>query len=467
MNQEFERIKAYISDKRPFIESTLARLVRIPSVRSAPEPGAPYGRECRHVLDETAAIFRENGFAAEVSDDGYSLAHYGGGVRKIGVFGHADVVPVSDGWMLGEPFSAKLIGDFMIGRGTGDDKAGVVASLLAAMAIRDLGLPFAAELEIFTGSNEESGMGDICAYRDAHVLPEVSIVPDAAFPLYRGEKGILRFWAVSRRRFEDIISFEGGDAFNIVLGKASVGLRAPISVSGEGLTLSDGGKTLSATGLSKHAALPEGSKNAAFMLAGALEKVVCANDRAVLSALLELAGNYCEGLGVAEDDPIFGKNTSATGMVRLRDGRLAVSFDVRYAPCTDDPVRTVRERLDKLGFDCEIESDRPGFIIGDDNEFLKLLLSVYSECTGAVDPKPCVNGGGTYARYLKNAFGIASACWRRPPFDLPAGHGGCHQPDEYVAIDGIADAAAILAYMLLRIDGRLTEQYQTETGLSH
>ena len=136
MNQEFERIKAYISDKRPFIESTLARLVRIPSVRSAPEPGAPYGRECRHVLDETAAIFRENGFAAEVSDDGYSLAHYGGGVRKIGVFGHADVVPVSDGWMLGEPFSAKLIGDFMIGRGTGDDKAGVVASLLAAMASR-------------------------------------------------------------------------------------------------------------------------------------------------------------------------------------------------------------------------------------------------------------------------------------------------------------------------------------------
>ena len=455
MNNEFERIKAYISDKRPFIESTLARLVRIPSVRSAPEPGAPYGRECRRALEETTAIFNENGFSAEVYDDGYSLAHCGGGGAKLGVFGHADVVPVGDGWTLGEPFSAKLIGDFMVGRGTGDDKAGVVASLLAAMAIRDLGLPFRAELEIFVGSNEESGMGDIRAYRDAHELPEVSIVPDAAFPLYRGEKGILRFWAVSRRKLEDIVSFEGGDAFNIVLGKASVGLRAPISVSGEGLTLSGDGRTLSAIGLSKHAAMPEGSKNAAFMLAKALGNVVCENDRAVLSAMLELAGNYCEGLGVAADDPDFGKNTSATGMVRLRDGRLAVSFDVRYAPCTADPVWTVRERLDKLGFDCEIESNRPGFIIGDDNEYLKLLLRVYSECTGAVDPKPCLNGGGTYARYLKNAFGIASAGWRKPPFELPAGHGGCHQPDEFVSIDGIVESAAILTYMLVALDRKI------------
>ena len=97
MNQNFEMIAAYMSEKRDFITSTLTRLVKIPSVRSAPEPGAPYGRKCAEALEETRKIYEENGFATEIhQESGYLLARSGGRGKQIGIFAHADVVRVHD-----------------------------------------------------------------------------------------------------------------------------------------------------------------------------------------------------------------------------------------------------------------------------------------------------------------------------------------------------------------------------------
>ena len=459
-------IRNYISQNRGLIDETLSRLVKIPSVRSAPEPGAPYGRHCAAALAEAEKIYRENGFETDLhQNSGYLISSYGKG-KSIGIFAHADVVPTGDGWTLAEPFSADIRDGFMVGRGTGDDKAGIIISLLAAKAIRELDLPFSSRLVMFTGNNEESGMGDIKAFTKEQPMPEVSIIADAAFPVYRGEKSFMRFYAVSREKFASVVEFQGGsDAFNIVAGKAHARFDRELDwekFDGEpDLSLYDDKRTLYAKGISAHAALPDGSKNAVQILAAALAgcEQLPECDRNIFKRISAILGNYGEGLNIEGNSEIFGKTTSATGIAKMRDNRAVVSFDVRFAPEFDsaEMLGKIRRRLDELGFDLELVENDRGFFIGDDDESLRRLLAAYGECTGNPAPKPQINAGATYARYLKNAFGIGSYCWHNPPFGLPAGHGGCHQPDEYVSLDGIADAAAILTFMLLRLDGRLAE----------
>ncbi len=85
-----------------------------------------------------------------------------------------------------------------MGRGVCDNKSGVTASLFAVEALKALGCSLRSGIRLFVGSNEESGMEDIAAYHAVHQPPEASIVPDCAFPVYRGEKGCLRFWASPR-----------------------------------------------------------------------------------------------------------------------------------------------------------------------------------------------------------------------------------------------------------------------------
>ena len=92
---------------------------------------------------------------------------------------------------------------------------------------------------MFTGSNEESGMGDLDGFKKEQPMPDISLIPDSGFPIFRGEKGIMRFYARSRRPFDMIVDFSGGEAFNIILGQ----VRAVIEDGGfSDSLLSDDGR---------------------------------------------------------------------------------------------------------------------------------------------------------------------------------------------------------------------------------
>ncbi len=168
------------------------------------------------------AIFAENGIESELSDDGYLIADlgFGSGEKTVGLFTHADVVPAGDGWTLTEPFEPIEKSGVFVGRGIRDNKSGMVGALFTALAILELGLPMQNRLRVFVGSNEESGMEDIMSFVRTHGCPDVSIVPDSGFPVSRGEKGILRFWATARESIAALDSLSGGEAFNIVLKDA-------------------------------------------------------------------------------------------------------------------------------------------------------------------------------------------------------------------------------------------------------
>ncbi|MBR4769874.1 MAG: M20/M25/M40 family metallo-hydrolase, partial [Clostridia bacterium] len=183
------RVRAYLAEHRDEMVRDLMRLIRVPSIRSAAEPGAPFGEACLKGLNEAIALFRENGFDARASEGNlYGVATWGEGERTVGLFGHTDVVPVGDGWDYCPPFEPAEIEGCVIGRGSVDNKAAIVISLYTMRAVRDLSLPIGGKLVAFIGAAEETGMEDIVAFVKENPMPDFSIVPDNDYPVSLGEK---------------------------------------------------------------------------------------------------------------------------------------------------------------------------------------------------------------------------------------------------------------------------------------
>ena len=66
-------------------------------------------------------------------------------------------------------------------------------------------------------------------------------------------------------------------------------------------------------------------------------------------------------------------------------------------------------------------------------------------------------GGGTYARYLKNAFSVGTQAGyiKNDTPELPAGHGGAHQSDEILRINQFLEAIKVVALMIHECDKAL------------
>ena len=65
MNNELKnRVKEYLCAHKEELAEELSALVRIPSVKGAPEKDAPTGRETDRMLEAAVELFRKNGFSA-------------------------------------------------------------------------------------------------------------------------------------------------------------------------------------------------------------------------------------------------------------------------------------------------------------------------------------------------------------------------------------------------------------------
>lgn len=467
-----ETINNWLDEHREELKNDLITLAAVPSVRSAPAPHAPFGEKCAEVLVTASQLFERDGYRCEMyADDGYLLAFKGDDDRKtIGVFGHADVVPPDGEWLLAPPFPPTEMNGYLIGRGVDDNKAGVTASMYAARALAECGIPLKSRLMFFIGTNEESGMADVSAFVRDRKHPTVSITPDSGFPVSVGEKGILRFMVKSDKAFKDILYMGGGNAYNIVLCECRVELKYSDALDAELRKLCgddtrisiarDGDRIImNATGISKHASSPDGSLNAASLAASYLSKCesICSGDREIMSFMEHvLSCNYAAGLGLEDVDPNFGRTTFVNGIVDCEDGRIVLGFDVRYGTAFDSK----RTEQDVIGYFTSRGwtiargelNNRPGYMKAEDDIYVKELLRVYREFTGNSEAKTFLMSGGTYSRMVPNAYSVGGQCGGGPGLGLPAGHGGCHQPDESVFIDGVVKAAKIHAQMLIALD---------------
>lgn len=460
----------WISENKERILQKWIELAKIPSIRSEAEENAPFGKDCAKALSTAASYFNSDGITTCIyENEGYALAHFGKGDKTIGLFSHSDVVPVGDDWLYTKPFEPIIKNGALIGRGVEDNKSGIMASLCVMEFLRDCKIPFSSHLQLFIGSDEECGMGDMDGFLKNHAMPEISIVPDADFPCSTGEKGIYHFMIKSISEFSDVVEISGGEAYNIVLDSCKAVIRYSDELYDElsqkitsefTLQKNDGNIVLTAKGIAKHASIPEGSLNAAYLIFKLLSncKVLNASDKTILgNASKTIEDYYGSGIGVTNDDPTFGKMTSVNGIIRTEESKLCVSFDVRYGSSLD-PVyleKTSEKTVNSLGFDIISKDNRAGFEIPKESRMPEIFEDIFHEVTGE-RKKSVLMSGGTYARRLNNAFSIGtfyiSSERKDKVLQMPDGHGGAHQCDEMIDINGFFEGTRILLHYILACD---------------
>lgn len=468
-NTILQKIDQYIEENREQMIRDLSELVRVPSVQSAAEKDAPFGKECKRILEETKKLYEKNGFSTSISSDGkYALSYLEREGKTIGLFSHGDVVPADGEWEICKPFEPVVKGGYLFGRGCNDDKSGIVQSLYAAKMIRDLNLPFHSRLMIMTGSNEETGMKDILSFAEHEKMPDVSLVLDGEYPYYGGEKSSLKFDIISKNRFHVIKNISGGKVYNIVLGE----VKAELEYSGslldelnaicEGNTAFEVKKTgnsilITAKGKSAHTANVDESKNALVLLIDMLVNCnnIPQNEREMLAEISRLIGNgHGIGFGIEHTDHDFGQLICSNGLIRTEDQKLVVGFDIRAGISFDtEDIKTKILKTTDKNWNVEFKRISKGYLIDNTSRTAKMISDVYGEITGDTQKVPRLTSGGTYARALPNAYAIGTVDYRlAPPVDMPEGHGGVHQPDEKISVEGFLGALKILVCLLLELD---------------
>jgi succinyl-diaminopimelate desuccinylase len=108
--------------------------------------------------------------------------------KKIWVLSHLDVVPPGDDQLWdSDPYTLRVEGDRLYGRGAEDNHHGIVTSLLAAKALMDLQITPPRTLALALVSDEETGSGKgldflMKNHRDLFTPDDLIIVPDAGSP---------------------------------------------------------------------------------------------------------------------------------------------------------------------------------------------------------------------------------------------------------------------------------------------
>ena len=454
-----ELMENYIDKNRDNIVSDLMELIKIPSVSTD-------RKECERVLDYVSKLYIKNGFKVEFNKENpYALAYYGEGEKSIGLFAHADVVDKGDKWVLTDAFNPIIKDGAIVGRGAQDDKSAVVLSLYLLKAIKELNIPINHKIICFTGANEENGMSDIPKYLKTNTPPDFSLVLDAAFPIYIGDKGSFWFKAKLNKSFEQIIDFSGGKSINIILGSAKATVKYSSKLCSQlalldDITVSSDNDiiTVSAKGISSHGSTPQGSKNAGLIIANALLKCteLCKNDREILNGIkLLLENNYGEQFNLENDDPQFGKLTVTNGIIEVKNQRAIIYFDLRYGKSigSKEIKSKIIDTLSRINMDFELISNDEPYLTDINNPYVQALLKSYQKHTGDYDREPKINTGGTYGRRLPCAAELGTSY----PYsfvlkDLPSGHGSCHQPDEHMGIDELIKGIKLVGVMLLDAD---------------
>jgi succinyl-diaminopimelate desuccinylase len=448
------KVNDLIDTYRDEFTAMLQGWIRTPSVKGTAEPGAPFGRDVRKMLDRAMADAKSLNFAVR-DFDGYACdITLGEAEERIAVLGHLDVVPVGDGWTK-PPFDAVIENGRMYGRGTNDDKGPSLAALFAMRAVRDAGIPLKKSIRMILGCDEESGWEDMEYYGTHERIPDVGFSPDANFPLINTEKGmlVLEVRAPASRTGLKVLEMATGDRINVIPGEChalveggeelvrrteeyarKTGLPYSAEITAKGVLLS-------AEGIPGHSAYPEGRRNAIGMMLLLLRELGAEGPVATLAQAVGMESDG-KSLGCACRDEVSEGLTCNMGILRLENGAWFGTLDMR-CPVAADQEKLKAEAVAHLtGLNVTVQTQKPPHHVPADSELVTALLAAYEEETG-LEGKPLSTGGGTYAKVLKQ--GVAFGALFPDEEDL------AHQADEYEDIDRLMLAMKIYANALIRL----------------
>ena len=328
-----------------------------PGVEGQPQPGAPFGPGPRKALEAALDIAAGMGLDAHNCEGYIGYADLpGASPTQIATITHLDVVPEGNGWT-GSPFDMVRRDGYVVGRGVADDKGPAVLTLYAAKFFKQQGATLPYTLRILLGANEETGMKDVDYYLEHYPQPAFCFTPDAEFPVCYGEKGGYGGWLVSAPLHGSLIDFQGGVAHNVVPDRAYALVRADASALKDTENVkvtaeADGVARISAFGKGGHAAMPAGTVNAiALVVDYLLDNRLCSEEEARALEMLRRLHASTDGssVGIAAQDDVFDPLTCVGGVIKLENGALRQSIDIRFPTSTN--AETLCAALSKLAHD--------------------------------------------------------------------------------------------------------------------
>lgn len=443
---------SYIEQNKEKIVRSLQELIRIPSVKGEPSPGAPFGKEVKRALDYTLDLCRQLGFEAHDVDGyiGYAQIPSCADKEQVAVLTHLDVVPEGQNWSF-PPFGGDIDNGKLYGRGTTDNKGPAIATIYALKALMESGQPLNKNIRLIFGCDEESGWGCIDHYQEKIGMPEVGFSPDADYPIINTEKGIYHSALQAKiSKGAYTLSVAGGSRPNVVPDYARAHIEGDIDklfnalmeydCAGNNVEYKATSNTLDITayGVSAHASTPEKGNNALWNLFKFLNALNLGGDagKIVQWACSAFVGSHNgQGIsGLALEDEVSGKLTINLGICNIGDyydakyeNQAEFLIDIRF------PVIYNSSQINDI-----ITATLPDFITCvpghmqephhlDENHYLiQALKKVYTQYMGL--PGRCIAiGGGTYARALK--YGVAFGITKENGESL------AHNKDENIEID--------------------------------
>jgi succinyl-diaminopimelate desuccinylase len=463
--------------KERLIETT-RQFLRIKSVLdpSTAGEGAPFGEGIREALDFALQVCADAGMTVKDVDGYAAHAEFGQGDELIGVLSHVDVVPEGDGWS-SPPFAAEIVDGKIVARGALDDKGPAMASIFAAMIVKELGLPLSKRVRLIFGADEESNWQCVKTYFAREEMPTMGFTPDADFPLIYAEKGLTDLtFRQTREAFAAqqlpakadadarLSVLKAGLRMNMVPDHAEAVLQ-PMGLTAETIVerfqhylaetrlqgeahVADEKVILRMKGVSVHGMNPEKGVNAGTELIHFLV-TLSLDERAEQFA--QFTDRYLyrqhagEAIGIAHNDPEMGPLTVNTGVIEYEaDGEILFRVNIRYPHSQPyerwEPVLT--SRLREAAFQLEVEEHLPPHRVDPQHPLVTTLQRVYTEHTGE-EANIIAIGGATYGRSLQ--VGVAFG-------PLFPGRPDCaHQRDEYILIDDLIKATAIYAQAIYEL----------------
>jgi succinyl-diaminopimelate desuccinylase len=325
--------------------------------------------------------------------------------RSLWIMSHLDIVPPGEAKLWSsDPYRLVVDGDRLVGRGVEDNQQGLVASVLAAVALQELGLEPATTVRLLFVSDEETGS----AHGVQHVLaaaPHLFTTADAALVPDHG----------------------AADGSEIEIAEKSIlWLR------------------FTTKGRQCHASTPEKGVNA--FAAGSL----------LVVRLGELAGRYPAG------DPLFDppvstftptKKEANVPNVNTLPGEDVFYLDSRILPHYDldgvmAHIRTIADGVEnEYGVTIAIETVQRASSPATpaDAPLVTALGRAVTEVYG-VKARTVGIGGGTVGAFLRRK-GIATVVWSRLD-------GTAHQPDESCQLSNLlGDSLVMASLMAASLDG--------------
>ncbi|MBQ7864969.1 MAG: Sapep family Mn(2+)-dependent dipeptidase, partial [Clostridia bacterium] len=336
-----KQISLLIDSYRSDLIATLSRWIEIPSVKSTPAPGVPFGAEVRRMLDVAMADASAMGFAVR-DFDGYACdLTLGDAPEAVAVLGHLDVVPAGDGWQT-PPFTAVIDGDKIIGRGAIDDKGPSLAALYAMRAIKEAGVPLKKSIRMILGCDEESGWEDMAYYATHADMPKVGFSPDASFPIINTEKAMLHAFITApvAEGGLQVKQLWTGERVNVIPGECKALLAGGIDLAEQVAAyaaktslpytaeVTADGVWVTAEGIPGHSAYPEGRRNAIGMMLLLLKELGAEGAFLTLANAVGMESNGAS-LGCACADEVSGALTCNMGILHLENGSITASLDMR------------------------------------------------------------------------------------------------------------------------------------------